>query len=83
MRPGITTMAGRVGERPDELEGLYDRPGPAMSDDEWQRVRLGRPHVHKVDPLPVNDGGELGQRVQPRLPDAPVIRIHPVVDQLT
>ena len=78
MRPS----SGETTERADELHELHDRAGPAVGDDQRQRARLGRPDVHKVHVLAVDDGGELGELVQPGLVGAPVVIGAPVGGQV-
>jgi hypothetical protein len=66
-------MRGGIGERADELELLDDRAGPAVADDERQRVLVLRANVDEVDVQPIDLGHELREGVQPRLALAPVI----------
>ena len=63
----VAAVGARVGQRADDVQELHDRAGPAVGQDQRQRVRLGRAHVQEVDVLPVDLGGELRQLVQPRL----------------
>ena len=51
---GVAAVGGRIGERPDHLEELDDRPGPAVRDDERQRVGVRRADVEEVDAEPVD-----------------------------
>ena len=66
----------------DDLQLLDDRAGPAVIDDERQRVFVLRPDVNEVDGEPVDLGGELRECVQLRLADAPVVVRHPVAREL-
>ena len=75
-------MRGRVGQRADDLEQLNHRAGPAVRDDQRQRVRVRRPHVDEVDVLAVDLGLELRQRVQPRFARTPVVIGRPVAGEL-
>ena len=68
---GPAAVRGRVGERADGVQQLDDRAGPAVGHDQRQRVLVRRPHVQEVDVHPVDLGGELRQRVQPRLGTGP------------
>jgi hypothetical protein len=74
-------VRGRVGERADDLEHLEDRAGPAVRDDQRQRVLVLRLDVDEVDAKPVDLGGELRQRAQLRLARAPVVTGAPVGHQ--
>ena len=75
---GAASVRGRVRERADGLEQLDHRAGPAVGDDQRQRVLVGRLHVDKVDVDPVDLGPELRQRVEPCLATAPVVLVRPV-----
>ena len=79
---GRAAVRGRVGERADDPEQLDHRAGPAVRDDQRQRVRVRRPDVDEVDVHPVDLGRELRQRVQPRLARAPVVIGRPVAGEL-
>src|SRR5579884_2395449 len=78
----VDAVRARVGQRTDDVEELDDRAGPAVRDDERERVRLGRPHVEEVDALAVDLRDELVERVEPRLLLAPVVPVPPVLDEL-
>ena len=56
-----------IGQRIDDLQLLDDRAGPAVGDDERQRVFMLRADVDEVDVEPVDLGDELRQGVQLRL----------------
>ena len=79
---GPSAVRGRVGQRPDGLEQLDDRAGPAVRHDQRQRIRVRRLHVDEVHVLTVDLGLELRQRVQPRLASAPVVLGRPVAGEL-
>ena len=49
----------RVAKRPDHVEELDHRAGPAVAEDQREGVRLGRADVQEVDVLAVDLGGEL------------------------
>jgi hypothetical protein len=57
---GTSAVRGRVGERADDLEQFDDRAGPAVRDDQRQRVLVRRLDVDEVDVHPVDLGRELG-----------------------
>jgi hypothetical protein len=57
----------RIGEGPDDLQLLDDRAGPAVGDDQRERVLMLRADVDEVDVEAVDLGHELRQRVQLRL----------------
>src|SRR3984885_10660721 len=71
-------VGGRVGEQVDDAEHLDDRAGPAVRDDERQRVLVGRTDVDEVDVESVYLGHEVRQCTEPRLEPAPVIILRPV-----
>ena len=79
---GGAAVRGRVGKRADDPEQLDDRAGPAVRDDQRQRLRVPRLYVDEVDVHPVDLGLELRQRVQSRLARAPVVLGRPVAGQL-
>ena len=67
-----------VGERVDDLELLDDRAGPAVGDDERQRIVMARTNVDEMDVESVDLGHEVRQGVQRRLAPAPVVICRPV-----
>ena len=71
-----------IGQRLDDLQLLDDRAGPAVIDDERQRVLVLRTDVDEVDVEAVDLGHELRERVQPRLARAPVVLGLPVAGEL-
>ena len=52
-------MCRGIGERIDDLELLDDRAGPAVGDNERQRIFMFRTNVNEMDVEPVNLGDEL------------------------
>jgi hypothetical protein len=79
---GGAAVRGRVGERADDPEHIDDRAGPAVGDDQRQRVLVPRLDVDEVDAKAVDLGGELRQRAQLRLARAPVVTVAPVGHQV-
>src|SRR3954447_3983941 len=75
-------MRSRVGQSIDDLQLLDDRAGPAVVDDERQRVFVLRPSMDEVDVQPVDLGDELRQCIQLRLARAPLVVGHPVPSEL-
>ena len=71
-----------IGERLDDLQLLDDRAGPAVRDDQRQRVLVLRADVDEVDVEPVDLGHEVRQGVQLRLAPAPVVVGRPVAREL-
>ena len=57
-------------------------PGPAVRDDERERVLVPRADVDEVDVEPVDLGHEVRQAVQLRLAPAPVVVRRPVAGEL-
>jgi hypothetical protein len=72
---------GRQGA--DHVEELQDRTGPAVGEDQWQRVGVGRPDVQEVHVLAVDLGDVLRVLVDRGLLSAPVELPAPVAGQLT
>src|SRR4029079_16315186 len=66
----------------DHVEELRDGTGPAVSDDQWQRVRVIRAGMDEMDPLTVDVGQEMRPAVDPLLLRAPVELRRPVVAEI-
>ena len=49
-------MGGRIGQRVDDLQLLDDRAGPAVRDDDRQRVVMSRADVDEMNVEPVDLG---------------------------
>src|SRR5262249_62024968 len=79
---GPPAVFGGNGERGDDLQLLDDRAGPAVRDDQWQRVLLRRPDVDEMDVESVDGGDELVERIQLRFASAPVVFRGPIVRQV-
>ena len=62
------------------VEELDDRAGPAVGDDQRQRVGFGRARVDEVHARAVDLGDEVVERVEPRLGAPPVVLVAPVRD---
>src|SRR6267142_785470 len=71
-------MCRGIGERSDNLQLLDDRAGPAVRDNEWQRIVMLRTHVDEVNVESIDRGDELRQGVQPGLALAPVVLGRPI-----
>src|SRR5262249_31967255 len=73
---GIAAMGAGIGEERDDLPHLGEAAGPAMGEDERQRLPVptlaGAAAVHEMDALALDLGDELRQAVEPRLLRAPV-----------
>ena len=74
--------SGRIGQRLDDLQLLDDRAGPAVGDDDRQRILVLRADVDEVDVEPVDFGDEIREGVQPRLDLAPVVFGRPIIGEL-
>jgi hypothetical protein len=74
-------MGGGVGERADYLEQLDHGAGPAVGDDQRQRVLVLGAGVDEVDLDAVDLGRELRQRVQPLFDPPEVVLARPVVGE--
>ena len=79
---GRPAVLGRIRERTDGVEHLYDRTGPAVRHDQRQCILVWGSHVEKVDFHTIDLGSELGQRVQPRLDPTKVVLVRPVATDL-
>ena len=77
-----TAMGGGIGERIDDLQLLDDRAGPAVRDDERQRVGVLRTDVDEMNIQPVDLGDEVRQRAQSRLARTPVVFRSPIAREL-
>ena len=75
-------VRGGIGEPADELQLLDDRAGPAVADDERERVLVLGADVDEVDVEPVDLGDEVREGVQPRLALAPVVLGRPVASEV-
>src|SRR3989449_7397206 len=74
-------MSGGIGQGIDDLELLDDRAGPAMGDDDRQRVFVLGPSVNEMNVEAIDLRDELRQCFQPRLALAPVVIGHPVAGE--
>jgi hypothetical protein len=75
-------MGARVGQRADHLQELHHRAGPAVGEDQRQRVRLRGPNMQEVHAGTVDGGGELRVLVELGLVLAPVVAVAPVGGEL-
>src|ERR1700722_384352 len=64
-RPRGRAVNGGIGERADDLQLLDDRAGPAVRDDERQRILVPGTDVDEMYVEPVDLGDEVRQGVQP------------------
>ena len=71
-------VRGGIDQRIDDLQLMEDRAGPAVRNEERQRVRVLRAHVDEMNVQSIDPGDELRQGVQPRLHLAPVVFRRPV-----
>ena len=74
-------MSRGVRQRLDDLEELDHRARPAVRDEDWERVRLSRADVQKVNGEAVDLRAELRKAIQPGLTAAPVIPGPPILHQ--
>ena len=75
---GVATVLGRIGERLDHLVELDDRARPAVRDDQWFGLSVGRALMDEVDVEPVDGRDVLVESVQPGLAGPPVVAVAPV-----
>ena len=75
----LPAMGNRIHQRPDDLVKLYDRPGPAMGDEQRARGGLLAAHMNEVNVQAFQFDQTLIEPVVVSLPCAPVIVIAPVV----
>ena len=71
-------MCRGIGQRIDDLQLLDDRAGPAVRDDERQRIFMFRTNVNEMNVEPIDLGHELRQGVQFRLALAPIVICRPI-----
>ena len=74
-------MGGGIGQGADDLHEFDHRTGPALGDDQRQRVLVLRADVQEVDVEAVDGCLILAPIVQHRLAAAPVVAVTPVIDQ--
>ena len=74
----LAAMGRGIGQRIDDLQLLDDRAGPAVRDDERQRILMFRTNVNEMNVDPIDLGHELRQGVQLRLALAPVVIGRPI-----
>ena len=79
----IATVRPGIGQRPDDVEELAHRAGPAMHHDHRQCARLWRAHVHEVQAHTVDGRDGLRPVVEPLLGSPPVIVAGPPLAQLS
>ena len=75
-------MSSRVGQRLDDLQLLDDRAGPAVRDNQRQRVLMLGTDVQEVNVDAIDLGDELRIRIDPRFHLAPVVFMGPVLREL-
>src|SRR5438445_3798386 len=71
-----------IGQRLDDLQLLDDRAGPAVRDDDRQRILVLRAGMDEVDVRAVDLGDEIRDGIDPRFTLAPVVMRPPVVQKL-
>src|SRR5260370_21035973 len=71
-------MGCGIGQWIDYLQLLDDRAGPAMRDDERQRLFMFRTNVNEMNVEPIDLGHELREGIQPRLEPPEVVVGAPV-----
>src|SRR2546429_2680015 len=74
-------MCRGIGQWIDNLQLLDDRAGPAVRDDERQRMFMFRPNVNEMNVEPIDLGHELREGIQPRLEPPEVIVGAPVAHE--
>jgi hypothetical protein len=57
----VAAVGARIGQRADDVEELRNRSWPAMGEEQWDGLRLGRADMQEMDPLPIDRRGELGK----------------------
>ncbi len=75
-------MGRRIGQRIDDLDLLEHGAGPAMRDDQRERIGLLRTDMDEMNVQPVDRRHELRIGVQPRFGLAPVVILLPVAREL-
>ena len=78
----LPAVRGWIGQRPDQLDLLEHRAGPAVGDDQRKRILLARPDVDEMNVEPVDVRHELREGIQLRFCLAPIVICRPVVREL-
>jgi len=73
-----TSVRGRVDQGSDDVDELEDRARPAMREQEWHGLRIGRTHVQEVHAHTVDGHPELTRVLEVRLRTTPVVGLGPV-----
>ena len=77
----LGAMGRWITQRLDDLELLDRRAGPAVRDDQRERVLVLRANVDEVDVDAIDLGDEMRQGLEARLERAPVVVARPVLGQ--
>ena len=78
---GAASVRGRVRERTDDLELLNDGSGPAVRDDDRERIRMTRTDVDEVNVHVIDRCHELRQGIELGLGFTPVVVRSPIPHQ--
>ena len=78
----VAAVRRGISERPDDLQLLDNGAGPAVSDDEGQRVFVFRTNVNEMDVEAVDLRDEVGERLEFCFAFAPVVVGAPVLREL-
>src|SRR5258707_14667598 len=76
-----TAETSGIAEWPDDFHELHERSGPSVREDDWQGLRVLRPHMQEMNSEAVDSRAELREGVGPSLEAAPVVLVAPVGDQ--
>ena len=75
-------MRRGIGQGTDDLQLLDDRAGPAVGDDERQRILIFRTNMDEMNVETIDVGHELWQGGEPRFDLPPVVIRLPIAREL-
>src|SRR5437868_6692286 len=79
---GRPAMGGRIGQRLDDFHLLDDRAGPAMRDDDRQRIFMPGTNVNEMNVETIDLSDEVRYGSQFRLALAPVVVCFPIAREI-
>src|SRR6478736_766758 len=76
-----TAETSGIAEWPDDFYELHERSGPSVREDDWQGLRVLRPHMQEMNSEAVDSCAELGEGVGARLEAVPSVLVTRVGEQ--
>src|SRR5262245_3249564 len=80
---GPAAVSFGLGEPRNDVEEFDDRAGPPVHHQQWEGVYVRGARLDEVDQLAVDPSAEVRKLVESRFLRAPVVRIAPVLHQIT